>query len=441
MEKTPGTHTIPFEFVPWFPRAGPPVQITVQPTRCSAILLTKTCSWMSHELCAASPSSLFLKMFHIHCPDGILKSHQRKGVMMKLTLRCIMGTLCLAGILLLPAAHSAPKPKPLPASRPAFLTPGGAWRLTVESKVTVTTRPSTTSSKEAMNADGTSTTIKEKETVEPPVTTIHSGQEAARIQAAPAVVDGKLKLTASVIKKTAGKSSPRGKRAYTVYDAAKPGDSRPAQAYKNVSFLATVNKAGQLSNLELPTGDFWMKLWQKMDIEKHKKRMKSLKPPFNRRMPYGQSGYNIFDSWTSLESVMAYWPPAKLRVGQQWSVQRDGVFPYQGFLFSMLTRGGAMSEESVCEVMSIESTQEQQIATIKITGKRTVISPQGKPPTRISKIALDGTMKVNLTTQSVDSLQTKWIPTFKDPKDQKHMQLEAIETITLKPVPAKKAKK
>ena len=50
-------------------------------------------------------------------------------------------------------------------------------------------------------------------------------------------------------------------------------------------------------------------------------------------------------------------------------------------------------------------------------------------------------MKVNLTTQAVDFLQLKWIPTFTDPEQQKHTQYEFTEAITLKPTPAKKAKK
>jgi hypothetical protein len=326
--------------------------------------------------------------------------------------------------------------KSLPASRPAFLAPGKEWTIRVYTTMRTTTRGTRMEKQVSATPGGTITEEEVERKVAAPKTSDLWTNETGQLRTASTLDDGRLHLSATMTKLTVspGYVGSKGTEA-VIYDASTPDTGWWRSAFEDVVFPACVDEAGQLSNVDPPSGEHWKK--ERLD--------RPASPLFGRRVRYDSRGCPMFSLWTALEDIIAYWPPETPQLGQRWGGDREAVFPYHMYGFYMLTGGfGVMSETSTCEVVSIESRAGQQIATIQIAGRRKPFRMKGqsRPPgeemDRVSAITLTGTMKVNLTTPAVESLELKSTLHFRSAEDRRMMQVEFHECLTLKPTPAKK---
>jgi hypothetical protein len=329
--------------------------------------------------------------------------------------------------------------QPLPASRPAFLAPGKEWTLTVRSTMLYTTVGTRTEKQVSVSPDGTITEKEVETDVHPPKTSEHWLEESCHLRSASRIKDGDIHLTGTVLKHNVDPGYIGSNGSSVIYDASAPDTSQcDTAAFEGVLFPARVDEAGQLSNLDPPTSDIWKQGASTFGLSK---------PIFGRRVLYGQSGIVLSHMWTALEDIVAYWPPDSPQVGQRWGGDRELIFPYHLYGFYMFSGGcGAMKETSTCKLVSIHSRAGQQIATIRIAGRRTpfYLMGQSRPSEdsdRPSTFTLTGTMIVNLTTPAVESLKLKSVAHYRSAEERRLPPEQYNESITLKPAPAKKAKK
>lgn len=326
-------------------------------------------------------------------------------------------------------------PAQLPASRPDFLAPGQEWILTVRATMVYTTAGTRSTNQVTASPDGT-ITEKWVETTDPPKTSEHWLEESCHLRTASEIENGDIHLAGTVMKHNVDPGYMGSDGSSVIYDASAPDTSQfDTAAFEGVLFPARVNEAGQLSNLDPPTGDIWK---QEADV------FGLSRPIFSRRVMYGGSGIVLSHMWTALEDIVAYWPPDSPQVGQRWGGDRELVFPYHAYGFYMFSGGcGVMKETSTCELVSIDSRAGQQIATIRIAGRRTpfCLMGQSRPledTDRPSTFTLTGTMIVNLTTPAVESLKLKSVANYRSAGERRLPPEQYNESITLKPATAKK---
>ena len=193
---------------------------------------------------------------------------------------------------------------------------------------------------------------------------------------------------------------------------------------KSLSFLVQVDSVGKMVEFDASGGQF-------ESVKKELAKRKAA-PPEKKRLALGHASGGVY---SALDDAAAYLPPADARKDQKWDVRRKYVLPYHAYGFYMLTNGCRYStEESQCQVKSLQKTHAGRVMTIEIKGRRVPQNPEEGMSKRVKHLELSGQLRINLDTGEILRLQLKSIVRAASPDEEVIAGVKFIESVQLSPL-------
>ena len=191
------------------------------------------------------------------------------------------------------------------------------------------------------------------------------------------------------------------------------------------SFLAAVDPGGRVSDIGAHGGPF-----DTLAEELEENRNEGDTDEFPMTHRECQLRMLSLGSFSALEDLLAYLPPAGADVGDSWTVIRERVHPYLAYEFYMFTSGAAYSaERTTCSVTAVAHTPRGREVTVYILGRRVPQQLEEEP--RVEYFETVGTLTVNVDSWEVVQLCITSQPRWLNDED-KLMLIRFTETLALR---------